>query len=142
MRDADLIAMTSNRTTKTDTSVMRFFNTAGPVDPADHYTLPPLSRFDWDAVRSLIDQKKYFILHAPRQTGKTSALLALMERINREGRYSCLYANIESAQAARGDVRHGIASVCQTLGTHARHYLGDTRRWSRKSSPILSRRRL
>jgi predicted AAA+ superfamily ATPase len=26
----------------------------------------------------LIAQKKYFVLHAPRQTGKTSFLLALM----------------------------------------------------------------
>ena len=61
---------------------MRFFNTAGPVNPTDHYCLPPLQRFNLDEIRSLIQQKKYFILHAPRQTGKTSALLALMEYLN------------------------------------------------------------
>jgi len=27
---------------------MRFFNTAGPVKPADHYCIPPLARFDLD----------------------------------------------------------------------------------------------
>lgn len=48
---------------------MRFFNTEGPVRPEDHYSLPPLGRWDLDAVLMLIDQKKYILLHAPRQTG-------------------------------------------------------------------------
>ena len=50
---------------------MRFFNTEGPVRLDDHYCLPPLQRWDLDAVLTLIAQKKYFLLHAPRQTGKT-----------------------------------------------------------------------
>ncbi len=45
---------------------MRFFNTAGPVDAVRHYTLPPLSRIDLDDVLQLIEQQKYFVLHAPR----------------------------------------------------------------------------
>ena len=44
---------------------MKFFNTAGPVNPQDHYTLPPLSRLDLDELLLLIRQKKYFVLHAP-----------------------------------------------------------------------------
>jgi predicted AAA+ superfamily ATPase len=80
---------------------MRFFNTEGPIRPEDHYHLPPLSRWDLDAILTLIDQKKYFLLHAPRQTGKTSCLLALMEHLNREGRYRAVYANLEGAQALR-----------------------------------------
>ena len=56
---------------------MRFFNTAGPMKPDIHYCIPPLERLDAEQVRSLIRQQKYFVLHAPRQTGKTSALLAL-----------------------------------------------------------------
>ena len=56
---------------------MRFFNTTGPIRPQDHYHVPPLERLDLDGVLTLIQQKKYFVLHAPRQTGKTSALLAL-----------------------------------------------------------------
>ena len=58
---------------------MRFFNTAGPVNPRDHYSLSPLERIKLDEILPLIEQKKYFVLHAPRQTGKTSCLLALME---------------------------------------------------------------
>ena len=45
---------------------MRFFNTAGPVKPADHYCIPPLERFDLDEVLALVRMKKYFVLHAPR----------------------------------------------------------------------------
>lgn len=45
---------------------MRYFNTAGPVNCADHYCLPPLERFDLAEVMTLIEQRKYFVLHAPR----------------------------------------------------------------------------
>jgi hypothetical protein len=99
---------------------MRFFNTAGPMDAARHYIVPPLSRIDLDDVLLLIEQQKYFVLHAPRQTGKTTVLLALMERLNREGRYHCLYANIEAAQAYRGDV----TAASRTIVTRYRRCRG------------------
>lgn len=106
---------------------MRFFNTAGPVDAARHYTLPPLSRIDLDDVLQLIEQQKYFVLHAPRQTGKTSVLLALMALLNRGERYRCLYANIEGAQAYRGNVDAALRTVVMQLATAAEVYLGDRR---------------
>ena len=106
---------------------MRFFNTEGPVRPDDHYGLPPLSRWDLDGVLALLDRKKYFVLHAPRQTGKTTCLLALMEYLNRIGRYRTLYANIEGAQTAREDVDQGMATICSVLGRSARLYLKDPR---------------
>ena len=71
-------------------SVERFFNTAGPVKPEKHYTTDPLHRFDLLEVLSLIRQEKYFVLHAPRQTGKTSTLLALSRYLNREGEFTSL----------------------------------------------------
>ena len=64
---------------------MRFFTTEGPVNCADHYCLPPLARFDLDEILALIAQKKYFLLHAPRQTGKTTCLLALADYLNHDG---------------------------------------------------------
>ena len=106
---------------------MRFFNTAGPVDAARHYTLPPLSRIDLDDVLQLIEQQKYFVLHAPRQTGKTSVLLALMALLNRGERYRCLYANIEGAQAYRGNVDAALRTVVMQLATAAEVYLGERR---------------
>ena len=64
----------------------RFFNTAGPNRPKEQYTIDPLTRFDLDDVLMLIRQKKYFVLHAPRQTGKTSCLLALRDYLNQHGK--------------------------------------------------------
>ena len=69
---------------------MRFFNTAGPVNCEKHYCLSPLERINLPDILNLIAQEKYFVLHAPRQTGKTSALLALMEHLNRAGQYRAL----------------------------------------------------
>jgi len=106
---------------------MRFFNTEGPVRPDDHYCLPPLSRWDLDEVLSLIDQKKYFLLHAPRQTGKTSCLLTLTDYLNREGRYRAVYANLEGAQTAREDVARGMRAICGALASAARLTLGEDR---------------
>ena len=56
----------------------RFFNIAGPMIPERNYCIDPLTRLDWEEVQRLIYDSRYFVLHAPRQTGKTSTLLAMM----------------------------------------------------------------
>ena len=104
---------------------MRFFNTAGPVNCKDHYCLWPLERFDLTEILSLIEQKKYFVLHAPRQTGKTTCLLALMDHLNTMGNYKCLYFNVESAQAAREDVRQGMRAILNEMASRALYFLED-----------------
>ena len=106
---------------------MRSFNTAGPVDAQDHYCIPPLERMDLDYVLNLIRQKKYFILHAPRQTGKTSALIALQDHLNSgaEGGYRCLYVNIEAAQVAREDVASAMETILDSLAARAQDALAD-----------------
>ncbi|MEY4978177.1 MAG: hypothetical protein RLZZ352_447 [Pseudomonadota bacterium] len=103
----------------------RFFNTAGPTIPKDHYHLDPLHRLDWEEIQQLIATKRYFVLHAPRQTGKTSTLLAMMKALNEAGDYACAYANIEGAQAARGDETQGIPAVCDAIVASVRRYLND-----------------
>jgi len=106
---------------------MRFFNTTGPVVAADHYCIPPLQRVNLGEILTLIRDKRYFVLHAPRQTGKTSALLALRDLLNggSEGAYRCVYVNVESAQTAREHVERGMRAVLGALGTRARRTLGD-----------------
>ena len=104
---------------------MRFFNTAGPVKCDEHYCLPPLERLDLEEILLLIGQKQYFALHAPRQTGKTSCMLALMEYINKIGKYKCLYSNVESAQGAREDVKRGIRAILSEIADRAEMYLDD-----------------
>lgn len=104
---------------------MRFFNTEGPVQAEDHYILPPLQRWDLDEVLALVEQRKYFLLHAPRQTGKTSCLLALMEYLNHEGRYLAVYANLETAQAARENLALAMTDIVQTIAAEARLDTGE-----------------
>ena len=96
---------------------MRFFNTAGPVNCTDHYCLPPLERVDLREILSLVEQKKYFVLHAPRQTGKTSCLLALMAHLNTSGKYRCLYVNVEIGQSAREDVEQAMKAVLNEIAS-------------------------
>jgi len=104
---------------------MKFFNTAGPVNCDEHYCLPPIERFDLEDIERLIDQKKYFVLHAPRQTGKTSSLFALMEHLNAGEQYRCLYVNVEPAQAARENVKEAMSAVLNETAFNAFHYLND-----------------
>lgn len=104
----------------------RFFCKAGPVKKEKHYCIEPLSRIDLDEMRSLIHQEKYFILHAPRQTGKTSYMLALMEYLNRESKYICLYTNFENAQASRENVPAAIRTILSGMAADANYYLSDS----------------
>ena len=105
---------------------MRFFNTAGPIKPEQHYNVPPLTRFDLDEMIFLIQQQKYFTLHAPRQVGKTSYLLALMDYLNQQDDYTALYINVEIAQAAREDVTAAARAILTELSSRAAWMLKDT----------------
>ena len=102
----------------------RFFNTAGPQTP-DAYTIDPLSRIDLGDVLMLIRRQRYFVLHAPRQTGKTTCLLALRDYLNRQGDYIAVYANVEGGQASRNDVESVVRSTVDTLAEEFRAILKD-----------------
>ena len=106
---------------------MRFFNTAGPVLAEDHYAIPPLERGNVGEILKLIRDKQYFVLHAPRQTGKTSALIALRDLLNSGqggGDFRCVNVNVEVGQVARDDVREGVRAILSGLASSAR-LLGD-----------------
>ena len=105
---------------------MRFFNTEGPVRPDDHYAVAPLDRMDVDELLGLIRAKRYFVLHAPRQTGKTSALIALRDLLNsgEAGSFRCVDVNVEVGQVARDDTARGMRSILSSLASGAR-LLGD-----------------
>ena len=105
---------------------VRKFNTEGPVVAERHYCIPPLERVDLAAVLGLIRDQRSFVLHAPRQTGKTSTLLALRDLLNTgtAGAFRCVYANVEVAQTAREDVGRAMRTVLGELANEA-HLLGD-----------------
>ncbi|MEA1967147.1 MAG: ATP-binding protein, partial [Thermodesulfobacteriota bacterium] len=105
---------------------MRFFNTAGPVNSNDHYTLSPLKRFDLEDIELLIDQKKYFILHAPRQTGKTTSLNALADHLNKKSVYASVYINVEPAQAARENVEQAMRAILSRLASQIKWLFNDS----------------
>ena len=71
----------------------RWFNTAGPSQADIHYMLSPTSRLP--NLERLIEQRSYFVIHAPRQTGKTTAMLALAEQLTKSGRYTALMVSAE-----------------------------------------------
>ena len=106
---------------------MRDFNTAGPVRPRLHYCVPPLDRLNVSALLHLIRAERYFVLHAPRQTGKTTALLALRDLLNdgAAGEYRCAYLNVEPAQTAREDVGRGMGAIASEIAREARNTLND-----------------
>jgi hypothetical protein len=103
----------------------KHFNTSGPINRDNHYHIDPLLRIDLKEMQFLIDNQKYFVLHAPRQTGKTSYMLALMDYLNTREKYKCLYVNIENAQAARENVKEGMKTILNALSQDASFYLGD-----------------
>ena len=100
---------------------MRRFNTEGPIRPEDHYHVPPLERVDLDQILDMIQRKRYFVLHAPRQTGKTSALLVLRDLLNRgeQGDFRYVYVNVEAAQAHREDLSGAMRTILGALADHA-----------------------
>lgn len=58
---------------------MRYFNTHGPVDVAQHYVVT--RQLLIDKLSAQIDQGKYFTIFAPRQMGKTTLLRNLEEML-------------------------------------------------------------
>ena len=100
---------------------MRFFNTEGPVCLDDHYAIRPLDRVDIDEYLALIRAKRYFVLHAPRQTGKTSALIALRDLLNsgEAGSFRCVDVNVEVGQVARDDVAEGMRAILSIMASQA-----------------------
>nr|WP_307874705.1 AAA family ATPase [Frankia nepalensis] len=59
-------------------------------------------------VPDLVNQEGYFVVHAPRQTGKTTTLTALAEELTAKGRYAALLFSCEAGRAA-GD-NYGAAT--------------------------------
>ena len=80
---------------------MRYFNTAGPCLPDQHYMIDPEPRLP--GVHRLLDRNQYFVVHAPRQSGKTTTLLALCRDLCAVGEQVALYVSCGNAAAAGDD---------------------------------------
>ncbi|MDR1054175.1 MAG: hypothetical protein LBL39_08365, partial [Planctomycetaceae bacterium] len=75
---------------------MKYFNIAGPCNIVKHYMINAATRLH--GVEQLIDDEQYFVIHAARQSGKTTYLQDLANRLNAEGKYYALYCSLEVIQ--------------------------------------------
>ena len=90
---------------------MRYFNTAGPNRSEDHYTVPTMKRLEESGVMRLIDQKAYFVIHAPRQVGKTTTMLALAKELTASGKYTSALVSLEAGAGFPDDVESAEKAI-------------------------------
>jgi hypothetical protein len=118
----------------------RFFNTAGPCRPDLHYMLPAEARLP--DLERLIERQQYFVVHAPRQVGKTTACLSLAQRLTAEGRYTALLTSCETGQRLVPDPDRSMAAVLDTLRQQAQAYLPEELRPPAADSALPAETRL
>ncbi|BAZ89967.1 hypothetical protein NIES932_14580 [Raphidiopsis curvata NIES-932] len=71
----------------------KHFNTAGPCQSDIHYMLSSAGRLP--QLKALIDGRNYFIIHAPRQVGKTTAMISLAQQLTDSGEYTAVMLSVE-----------------------------------------------
>ncbi|MDR0668440.1 MAG: PD-(D/E)XK nuclease domain-containing protein [Treponema sp.] len=99
-----------------DKRQIRFFNTTGPCNPKDHYMLPPEERLVGAQLHRYIRDKLYWVLHAPRQTGKTTFLQNWAREINaapEAGAVAC-YVTVERCQGIP-DAERVMPNICHAI---------------------------
>ena len=86
----------------------RWFNTAGPCREDIYYLLPATRRLP--NLERLIAQQNYFVIHAPRQVGKTTAMLALAKQLTDSGQYTAVMVSVEVGAPLSSDVNPWVKS--------------------------------
>ncbi|MDR1284558.1 MAG: AAA family ATPase [Opitutaceae bacterium] len=94
--------------------IHRFFNTTGPCNPDDHYMLPPADRLRGAQLHRYVRDKLYWLLHAPRQTGKTTFLQSWMRELNATDEVSACYVTVERAQGS-AEIAGGMTAICSAI---------------------------
>lgn len=91
----------------------RFFNIAGICRPKDHYMVEPEARLV--QLRTLIQRKAWFVVHAPRQSGKTTTTRLFAEALTTEGRFAAILASCKPGSTAGNDIERGVGAVIGSL---------------------------
>ena len=97
---------------------LRFFNTTGPCDPDKHYMLPPEERLVGAQLDRYIRDELYWVLHAPRQTGKTTFLQSWMRQINDEGKEVACYVSVENCRRV-SEPERSMPAICDAIKEYA-----------------------
>jgi hypothetical protein len=125
---------------------LKMFNTTGPCFPDEHYMLNAESRLM--DVWELIENRQYFVIHAARQSGKTTLLNSLEQTINRQGKYYALYCSLEAVQAfpepERGtpQILNCIVSAIEISVLPVKDSINDIKRKIDKSDITVSIKKL
>jgi len=101
----------------------RWFNVAGPCRSDIHYMLSATARLP-DVMR-LIAQQSYFVLHAPRQTGKTTAMLSLAQDLTAGGQYVAAILSLEVGAPFTDDLGGAEAAILSKWTMAAEWQLPD-----------------
>ncbi|NCC52104.1 MAG: ATP-binding protein [Spartobacteria bacterium] len=97
----------------------RFFNVAGPCVAGKHYMLSPAARCM--EVFSLIEQESFFVIHAARQTGKTTMLISLTQELEAAGQYHAMYVSLESCQGI-ADPQVGLTQMVYNMRNNLEYH--------------------
>ncbi|NBU36122.1 MAG: ATP-binding protein, partial [Bacteroidetes bacterium] len=100
----------------------RYFNTTGLCNEERHYMVDPFRNM-YDNIHILIEDMQYYLIHAPRQTGKTTFLHALAHRLNKEGNYIAVVCSLESAGYTSISVETANEVFIQSLYQTAKVFL-------------------
>jgi len=104
--------------------MQRFFNTTGYCNPEWHYIVDP-TRGLTKEIYHLIENKQYFLIHAPRQSGKTTLLHSLCRQINSEGKYIAVAFSMENAGYRSIPVDKAMFLSIKSMYSAAKNFLPD-----------------
>ena len=102
-----------------DKKILHFFNTTGPCNPEKHYMLSPEERLVGAQLSEYIRNELYWVLHAPRQTGKTTFLRTWARDINSSGEQVACYVSVERCQGM-DDHKDAIPTICTAIRSAAK----------------------
>jgi hypothetical protein len=96
----------------------KWFNTAGPCQADIHYMLSATERLP--AFVDLIAQRNYFVIHAPRQTGKSTAMIDLAKDLTESGQYVAVMLSVEVGAAFPHDPQLAQNSILNSWWNQVR----------------------
>jgi hypothetical protein len=85
-----------------------------------HYMLPPEDRLVGAQLHRYIRDQLYWVLHAPRQTGKTTFLLSWMKEINAAGEAAACYVTVERCQGM-AEPEKAMPVICEAIQAWAQN---------------------
>ncbi len=77
---------------------MRYFNTSGPCDPREHYTVMRRELIAEGVDK--VSRGRYLTIFAPRQAGKTTYFKLLLAELREQGEYTPIWISFEALQNA------------------------------------------